>query len=192
MTSFTLSLPDDTYHRIAEIAQIRGISIGDLFGGVATALVTEADAEARFRAHAQRGLGKAERGLGLLGRYAIGEVRGTPMRVELTDQAALRRLPWEGLKSYLDAQGWRQVDHIGDKALVYVPDETETEAVEILVPTRYDLGDYVSRMAEAVHILADLEHRSALDVYQDILTSSPDEERLQIPEADQKSGGPDP
>lgn len=114
------------------------------------------------------------------------------MRVELTDQAALRRLPWEGLKSYLDAQGWRQVDHIGDKALVYVPDETETEAVEILVPTRYDLGDYVSRMAEAVHILADLEHRSALDVYQDILTSSPDEERLQIPEADQKSEGPDP
>ena len=80
MTSFTLSLPDDTYHRIAEIAQIRGISIGELFDGVATALVTEANAQARFRARAQRGLGKAERGLELLRKAADADDTRPPIR----------------------------------------------------------------------------------------------------------------
>lgn len=106
------------------------------------------------------------------------------MKLELTDQKALRNLPWGDLKSYLDAQGWQQVERIGDKALVYVPDAMETEALEILVPTRDDLGDYVSRMAEAVEILANREQRSALDVYQDILTSGLDVVRLRAPEAD--------
>lgn len=73
MTSFTLSLPDETYHRIAEIAQIRDISISELFVGMATALVTEGDAEAHFRARALRGLGKADRGLELLRKAASAE-----------------------------------------------------------------------------------------------------------------------
>ncbi len=106
------------------------------------------------------------------------------MKLELTDQTALRHLPWGDLKSYLDAQGWRQMDRIGDRALVYVPEAAETEAVEILVPTRDDLGDYVSRMAEAVGLLAEREQRSALEVYQDILTSGLDVVRLRAPEAD--------
>ncbi|NCA71888.1 MAG: hypothetical protein EOM91_17785 [Sphingobacteriia bacterium] len=106
------------------------------------------------------------------------------MRLELTDQDALRHLPWGDLKSYLDAQGWRSVERIGDKALVYVPDASETAAAEILVPLRDDLGDYVSRMSEAVAILADREQRSVLEVYQDILTSGLDVVRLRAPEAD--------
>jgi predicted transcriptional regulator len=80
MTSFTLSLPDETYHRLAEIARIRGISIGEFFDGVATALVTEADAEARFRARAQRGLGKAIRGLELLRKVTDTDDTRTPTR----------------------------------------------------------------------------------------------------------------
>ncbi len=81
MTSFTLSLPDETYHRIAEIARIRGISIGDLFDGIAAALVTEADAEARFRTRAQRGLGKTERGLELLRKAASADDGGDQTRI---------------------------------------------------------------------------------------------------------------
>ena len=81
MTSFTLSLPDETYHRIAEIARIRGISIGDLFDGIAAALVTEADAEARFRARAQRGMGKTERGLELLRKAASADDGGDQTRI---------------------------------------------------------------------------------------------------------------
>ncbi len=80
MISLTLSLPDDTYHRLTEIAQRRGISIGELLDGVATALVTEADEEVRFHARAQRGLGKAERGLKLLCKAADADDTRTPIR----------------------------------------------------------------------------------------------------------------
>lgn len=90
------------------------------------------------------------------------------MKVHLTDQAALRRIAWRDLKSYLDDRGWTLVDRLGDKALAYVQDANVGDGPEILVPTRDDLGDYVARMAEAVEILADAEQRSALDVYGDI------------------------
>jgi len=106
------------------------------------------------------------------------------MKLELTDQSALRQLPWGDLKSYLDAQGWHLTGRIGDKALVYVPDPTATDAVEILVPARDDLGDYASRMAEAIQILAEREERSALAVYRDLTTSGLDVVRLRAPGAD--------
>jgi predicted transcriptional regulator len=72
MTSITLSLPDETYRRLDEIARLRGVSIDQLLDGMAAHLVAEADAEARFRARAQRGRGKAERGLELL-RQSLGD-----------------------------------------------------------------------------------------------------------------------
>ncbi len=103
------------------------------------------------------------------------------MKLQLTDQDAFRHLPWVDLKSYLDNQEWRQVERIGDKALVYVPAGEST--TEILVPIRDDLADYASRMADAIHILAELENRSALTVYQDLVTSGIDVIRLRAPGA---------
>jgi hypothetical protein len=70
MTSVTLSLPDDTYRQLAEIARLRGVSIDQLFDGMAAHLVAKADAEARFRTRAQRGQGKTECGLDLLSQTA--------------------------------------------------------------------------------------------------------------------------
>ncbi|EXJ16333.1 hypothetical protein [Imhoffiella purpurea] len=106
------------------------------------------------------------------------------MKLELTDQSALRQLPWGDLKSYLDAQGWHLAGRIGDKALVYVPDPAMTDGVEILVPARDDLGDYASRIGEAIQILAEREERSALDVYRDLTMSGLDVVRLRAPGAD--------
>jgi hypothetical protein len=99
----------------------------------------------------------------------------------------VRRLPWGDLKSYLDAQGWAQVGRIRDKALVYEPAEQASGAVQILVPARDDVGDYASRMAEAVRTPADVEQRSALAVYHDITTSGADVVRLRAPSADADS-----
>lgn len=66
MTSLTVTLPDDTYRRLSEIAQGRGQSIDALIDAMANHLVAEADAEARFRARAARGQGQSARGLDLL------------------------------------------------------------------------------------------------------------------------------
>ncbi|MBK1703743.1 ribbon-helix-helix domain-containing protein [Halochromatium glycolicum] len=72
MTSLTVTLPDDTYRRLNEIAQGRGQSIDALIDAMANHLVAEADAEARFRARAARGQGQSERGLDLLSK-ALGD-----------------------------------------------------------------------------------------------------------------------
>lgn len=66
MTSLTVTLPDDTYRRLDEIAQDRGQSIDALLDAMASQLVAEADAEAHFRARAKRGQGQNARGLELL------------------------------------------------------------------------------------------------------------------------------
>ena len=106
------------------------------------------------------------------------------MRLELSDQDALSRLPWRDLKSYLDSLGWRVTDRLGDKSLVYEPAEGSSVTSEILVPARDDLGDYAPRMAEAVQVLADAAQRSVLEVYREITTMGLDAMRLRAPNTD--------
>jgi predicted transcriptional regulator len=70
MTSITVRIPDETYRRLDEIARDRGTSIDRLFDDMAALMVAQSDAEARFRARAQRGQGKTVRGLKLLRKAA--------------------------------------------------------------------------------------------------------------------------
>lgn len=73
MTSVTVSLPDETYRQLDEMARSRGTSINQLFDDMATRLVAESHAEAHFRARARRGSGQSERGLELLRKAAGNE-----------------------------------------------------------------------------------------------------------------------
>ena len=66
MTALTLRLPDDKHRRLKALAQQRGVSINRLLDEAATLLLTEFDAETRFRLRAERGRGQTERGLALL------------------------------------------------------------------------------------------------------------------------------
>ena len=66
MTALTLNLPDEKLHRLEVVAQARGAGVAELFDEMSTVMLAEADAETRFRLRAQRGVGKAERGLALL------------------------------------------------------------------------------------------------------------------------------
>jgi hypothetical protein len=66
MTALTLNLPEEKLHRLEAVAQARGTSVAKLFEEMSTVLLAEADAEARFRLRAERGAGRAARGLALL------------------------------------------------------------------------------------------------------------------------------
>ena len=70
MSALTLRLPDDKHERLRALAQSRGTSVNRLLDEVTTLLLAEFDAETRFRLRAQRGKGKAERGLDLLDKAA--------------------------------------------------------------------------------------------------------------------------
>ena len=70
MSALTLRLPDDKHARLRALARSRGTSVNRLLDEVTTLLLAEFDAETRFRLRAERGAGKAEHGLALLGKAA--------------------------------------------------------------------------------------------------------------------------
>ncbi len=90
------------------------------------------------------------------------------MKVRIEDKEALSALSWQALKTYLDAAAWQQVDDVTGKAAAYQHTDRTGRLWEILVPLRRDLGDYASRMGDAVSRLARVEGRSELDVYDDL------------------------
>jgi predicted DNA-binding protein len=72
MSAITLRLPDDKHQRLKVLADQRGMSINQLINEMATLLLADFDAETRFKLRAERGKGRAERGLDLLNK-AMGE-----------------------------------------------------------------------------------------------------------------------
>ena len=66
MSALTVRLPDEKYRRLKALAQSRGTSVNRLIDEMATLMLAEFDAETRFRLRAERGTGKAERGLEVL------------------------------------------------------------------------------------------------------------------------------
>ena len=70
MTALTVRLPDEKHRRLKALAKSRGTPLNRLIDEMTTLMLTEFDAETRFRLRAKRGSGKAERGLALLEKAA--------------------------------------------------------------------------------------------------------------------------
>jgi predicted DNA-binding protein len=66
MSALTIRLPDDKYERLKALSKRRGTSVNRLIDEMATLLLAEFDAEARFALRAARGKGKAKVDRGLL------------------------------------------------------------------------------------------------------------------------------
>ncbi|MEZ5479660.1 MAG: toxin-antitoxin system HicB family antitoxin [Thiolinea sp.] len=64
MATMTIRLPDDQHTRLKTLATRRGVSLNKLFEEFATRILTETDAETRFRLRAARG--NVEEGLAIL------------------------------------------------------------------------------------------------------------------------------
>jgi hypothetical protein len=68
-------LPEDEDERLKELFKRRGMSVNRLIDEMATLLLAEYGAEARFALRAQRGRGKARRGLAWLEKAAGASLR---------------------------------------------------------------------------------------------------------------------
>lgn len=66
MSALTLRLPDDKHDRLRALAKSRGTTVNRLLDEAATLMISEFDAETRFRLRAARGAGQVERALALL------------------------------------------------------------------------------------------------------------------------------
>ena len=70
MTALTVRLPDEKHRRLKALAKSRGTPLNRLIDEMTTLMLAEFDAETRFQLRAQRGTGKASRGLALLKKAA--------------------------------------------------------------------------------------------------------------------------
>ena len=66
MSTITLRLPDDKHDRLRQLAKRQNMSLNKLFEELSTVVLSEFDAETRFRARAA--VGSREEGLELLAR----------------------------------------------------------------------------------------------------------------------------
>ncbi len=99
------------------------------------------------------------------------------MDVHITDSAALRRVSPSVLSAYLEAQGWIRQQTWQNRIVVW--SRTQDEQVnELLTPLREQSDAYAVRISEVVALLGQLEERSQLDVYYDLLGAGADVIRL--------------
>jgi predicted transcriptional regulator len=66
MSALTIRLPDDKHQRLKELSRRRHVSVNRLIDEMTTLMLAEFDAETRFLLRAERGQGKAARGIELL------------------------------------------------------------------------------------------------------------------------------
>ena len=89
------------------------------------------------------------------------------MKVQIRDREALASLKTSNLRSYLQSRGWADAGVWGERATVHVKEYAGRDW-EILLPLRDTVADYAEVMAETVEILATVEGRSQLDVFDDL------------------------
>ena len=64
MGTLTIRIPDDTHHRLKDLAKRRQMSLNKLVEELSTVALAQSDLEVRFRAMAARG--SVEKGLAIL------------------------------------------------------------------------------------------------------------------------------
>lgn len=91
------------------------------------------------------------------------------MNVQIQDRAALSSLDVVNLRAYLDSMGWRNLGQWGERPATIFAMDSGGRTWEITVPHSGDVVGYAEGMAEAVAVLADVEERSQLDVFDDLV-----------------------
>lgn len=100
------------------------------------------------------------------------------MKVKIRDALALRRVSPTILRAYLEAHGWVHVETWRNRILVWSTSSYDGQTHEILPPLREQSDTYAVRIFEAVDLLSELEDRSQLDIYYDLIGAGSDVIRL--------------
>lgn len=99
------------------------------------------------------------------------------MKVTIRDEQVLRAIRPEELIAYLRSRGFREHGVLGGNAALWRRPH-DAEDVEILAPLDPTLGDFASRMLDALKTLEAVEKRSQLDILRDIATALADVVRI--------------
>ena len=92
----------------------------------------------------------------------------------ITDEDALNRISPDQLRGYLTAAGWQKIrdpDYIS-KSTVW-DKKTEKKHGVVSVSQNLNESDYAKRVGKTLRKLAEMEERSQIDIYLDILSQGP-------------------
>ena len=109
------------------------------------------------------------------------------MKVQIRDGAALRQISPTQLRAYLEATGWSPQEKAPSMPPVWGK-ATEDQPRFVLLSLQEHSDVYAQRIAEAVTTLAEVEGRSQLAVYYDLLAAGSDVLRLR-PQSPPGAGG---
>ncbi len=90
------------------------------------------------------------------------------MRVQIRDRDALSRLSLVDVRAYLSSRGWTVKGRYGSVGTIYSKTTADGSEIELLLPTREELGDYAARMGDVVEVLSEFEGRDQLSVFSDL------------------------
>lgn len=92
------------------------------------------------------------------------------MKVTVRDAEILKSIEIQQLKDYLKSHGWYEDHPFLDNATIWL--KPEHQDFEILLPTKQHLGDYSTRVQEALAILEEVENRSQIEILSDLITNA--------------------
>ena len=95
------------------------------------------------------------------------------MNVHIRDSAALSRITPPLLSRYLEVHGWTRDETWRGRIVVWSNVYNE-QRHQILVPLMEASDTYAVRISEAISTLAEIEDRSQLEVYCEVLSDSTD------------------
>lgn len=110
------------------------------------------------------------------------------MKATVRDIDALKAVQPLEFAAYLRANGWREYEHIPERAVVWSLDNGSNGGYEILLPLRRDFRDFVNRISEALQTLEVAEERSQLEILQELGTASADIVRVRVNPSDAANG----
>lgn len=106
------------------------------------------------------------------------------MKASIEDEVALRSLSAVNARGYLISRGWKDAGRYGANASILSIVDHSGREWQTLLPVREQVADYAERMAELLHVVASVESRSQLSVFNDLMLSGFDVVRLRAPIAD--------
>jgi len=110
------------------------------------------------------------------------------MKATIYDSTSLRALGPLEVAAYLRSTGWRQVDRLGDRGVVWTFTASNGDGFEILLPLNRDLADFLPRMADALSVLERAERRSQLEIVRDLIAAPADVIRIRAQQPESRDG----
>ena len=95
------------------------------------------------------------------------------MDVRIADRSALSAVPRASLRTYLLDSGWAPDGTWADYAEILALDADDGR-LEVAIPLRETARTYAAEIGQAIDLLSQIEDRSQLDVYADILAAGAD------------------